>query len=144
MFLFGKGELNISFPGADSNHITQLKDPEPVTPKADTLKLGDVLFDFNKAILKPQAIKFLSDYFLNNKTNNPIDSVFVEGHTDSIGSDKKNLLLSQQRCETVKNWLVMSNIITPGVSYIHPFGRSRPISTNKTAAGRMLNRRNRP
>ena len=139
--LFGRGELNISFPRADSNNITQMKDPLPAIPKSDTLKLGDVLFDFNKAILKPQAIKILSGYFLNNISGSHIDSIYIEGHTDSIGSDKRNLQLSQQRCETVKDWLVMNNIITPGASNIHPFGKSRPIAANKTAAGRMLNRR---
>jgi outer membrane protein OmpA-like peptidoglycan-associated protein len=139
--LFGRGELNISFPGSDSNNITQLKDPPPVMQGSDTLKLGDVLFDFNKAILKIQAIKILSGYFLNSKTGSIIDSVYIEGHTDSIGSNNRNLLLSQQRCEAVKEWLVTNNSITPGTLYIHPFGKSRPIATNKTAAGRMLNRR---
>jgi outer membrane protein OmpA-like peptidoglycan-associated protein len=139
--LFGRGELNILFPHTDSNNITQIKDPLPVISKSDTLKLGDVLFDFNKAILKPQAIKILSGYFLNSNATNNIDSVYIEGHTDSIGTDKRNLQLSQQRCETVKDWLVMNNIITPGASSIHPFGKSRPITTNKTASGRMLNRR---
>lgn len=139
--LFGRGELNISFPHTDSNSITQIKDPQPEIPRSDTLKLGDVLFDFNKAILKPQAIKILSAYFLNSKAGNNIDSLYIEGHTDSIGTDKRNLQLSQQRCETVKDWLIMNDIITPGSSSIHPFGKSRPIATNKSAAGRMLNRR---
>ncbi len=139
--LFGRGELNISFPDKDNNNITQIKDPLPAIPKSDTLKLGDVLFDFNKAILRPQAIKILSGYFLNNKSGSHIDSVYIEGHTDSIGTDKRNIQLSQQRCETVKDWLVLNSIITPGASSIHPFGRSRPIATNKTASGRMLNRR---
>jgi outer membrane protein OmpA-like peptidoglycan-associated protein len=139
--LFGRGELNILFPDKDSKNVTRLKEPLLTIPKSDTLKLGDVLFDFNKAILKPQAIKILSAYFLNDKSVNNIDSVYIEGHTDSIGTDKRNLQLSQQRCEVVKDWLVMNSIITPVASSIHPFGRSRPIATNKTTAGRMLNRR---
>ena len=139
--LFGRGELNISFPRKDSNNITHIKDPQLPIPKPDTLKLGDVLFDFNKAILKTQAIKLLTGCFPDKKTNSMTDSVYIEGHTDSIGTDKRNLLLSQQRCETVKDWLVMNNIISDGIVTIHPFGRSRPIATNKTAAGRMLNRR---
>jgi outer membrane protein OmpA-like peptidoglycan-associated protein len=139
--LFGKGELNILFHNADSNNIRQTIIPPPSLPKSDTLKLGDVLFDFNVAILKPQAIKILSGYFLNSKSGSNIDSVYIEGHTDSIGTDKRNLQLSQQRCQSVKDWLVMNSIIITDASFIHPFGRSRPIATNKTAAGRMLNRR---
>jgi outer membrane protein OmpA-like peptidoglycan-associated protein len=139
--LFGRGELNIVFDQPDSSLITKTKKPEPPAPLTDTLKLGDVLFDFNKALLKPEAVKILTAYFINNKSNNNIDSVYIEGHTDSVGTDKRNLQLSQQRCESVKDWLVINNIIAPGAFYIHPFGKTRPIATNKTAAGRTLNRR---
>ena len=60
--LYGKGELAIVFKNTDSNYITQIKEPLPPLPpllplpvQPDTLKLGDVFFDFNKANLKPGA-----------------------------------------------------------------------------------------
>jgi outer membrane protein OmpA-like peptidoglycan-associated protein len=139
--LYGRGELNITFPGADSNNITQTKDLQPTIPKSDTLKLGDVLFDFNKAGLKPGALKMLESFFIKNKNGSPIDSIYVEGHTDSIGSDNRNLLLSLQRCESVRQWLLKNKIAENFMIEVHPFGKSKPIATNNTPQGRALNRR---
>lgn len=139
--LYGKGELSIKFVTGDSNYITRKKEPPVTFTKSDTLKLGDVFFDFNKANLKTDAIKALIKYFITNNSTDNIDSIYIEGHTDSIGSDKRNLQLSLERCESVKDWLVMNNIISITALYIHPFGKSRPVATNSTAQGRSLNRR---
>lgn len=137
--LFGKGELNIELNENEKNNLTQYKKLPP-PPKPDTLKLGDVLFDFNKANLKPTASTMLDDFFIKNKSG-AIDSIFVEGHTDSIGSDARNLQLSLLRSESIKQWLVQNDIIQAHGIQVHPFGRSRPIATNKTPQGRALNRR---
>lgn len=139
--LYGRGELNIVFDHPENNLTTERKDPPPLQPETDTIRLGDVLFDFNKANLKPSAIKVLADRFINNPSNNRIDSVYIEGHTDSVGTDKRNMELSLQRCKSVQDWLIMNNIITTGNSIIHPFGKSRPIASNKTPEGRTKNRR---
>ncbi|MBL7748860.1 MAG: OmpA family protein [Chitinophagaceae bacterium] len=138
--LYGKGELAIVFSKEDSSFITKIKEP-PTTVLTDTLKLGDVFFDFNKAILKPGALKMLEDFFINNKDPLFIDSVYVEGHTDSIGSDKRNMALSLERCESIRQWLLLNSILSdPGIQ-VHPFGKTRPIATNSTPQGRSLNRR---
>lgn len=138
--LFGKGELAIQFNQPENNLITQIKEPASPAPAADTLKLGDVLFDFNKALLKPDALKMLSAYFISNGHSN-IDSIYIEGHTDSAGSDKRNMELSQQRCESVKDWLVINQVSSESQLIIHPFGKTRPVAPNTTAQGRALNRR---
>jgi len=138
--LFGKGELDIRLPAADSLLVTRRRDPPPLPPQSDTLLLGDVLFDFNKAILKPEAAKLLTQYFSKNKPGE-IDSILIEGHTDSIGTDQRNQVLSRQRCETVEAWLRNYWKEQTPILYIHPFGRTRPIATNRTIAGRALNRR---
>ena len=137
--LYGRGELAIVFPNQDSNSITQIKEPPPPST-ADTLKLGDVFFDFNKANLKPEALKMLSAYFIK-KNLLSIDSIYIEGHTDSIGTDSRNLQLSRQRCESITSWLQANNIVGAEQVQIHPFGKSRPIATNSTAQGRAMNRR---
>jgi len=145
--LFGRGELAIVFTNEDSNSITQIKElpqlPSPPLPpiKPDTLKLGDVFFDFNKAKLKPEAVKMLRTFFLNNNTSSSIDSIYVEGHTDSIGSDSRNIALSLQRCESIRQWLVQNNVITSLSIQVHPFGKSKPIASNSTPQGRAINRR---
>ena len=139
--LFGRGELNISFPHADSNTITQIIDPQPVIARSDTLKLSDVYFDFNKARLKPEALKMLGSFFTGNKNEASIDSIYVEGHTDSIGTDKRNLELSLQRCESIRMWLLQNNIAASTGITVHPFGKSKPIASNSTPKGRAMNRR---
>lgn len=140
--LYGRGELKIVLEDADSSFTTRITEPEILKPvKTDTLKLGDVLFDFNKAVLKPAATKVLTTYFTANPAMEMIDSIYIEGHTDSVGTDKRNLQLSADRCSSVQQWLIENNIITAGNSFIHPFGRSRPVATNKTPEGRALNRR---
>lgn len=141
--LFGKGDLAIEIGGDPVRYTTTVKSPPPPpqTLKADTLKLGDVFFDFNKSKLKTPALTMLSSYFSNNKQDGSIDSIRIEGHTDSIGNDKQNLLLSSQRCESVRNWLLQNNVVSANQSSIRPFGRSRPVASNKTLAGRALNRR---
>lgn len=139
--LYGRGELNIVFEQPENSITIERKDPLPLQPETDTIRLGDVLFDFNKADLKPSAINVLSQRFLKNPSNNTIDSVYIEGHTDSVGTDKRNIELSLERCKSVQHWLILNKIVTTVNSIIHPFGKSRPIATNKTAAGRALNRR---
>lgn len=141
--LFGKGELKIKFTEVDSNFITQIKEPPPpvVVLKPDTLKLGDVFFDFNKANLKPEALTMLRSFFLTSNTSSAIDSIYIEGHTDSIGSDTRNLELSRQRCESIRKWFLENNVVADASIQIHPFGRSKPVATNSTAKGRAMNRR---
>lgn len=142
--LFGRGELAIVFTNENSNSITQIKEPMPPPPatlKPDTLKLGDVFFDFNKAKLKPEAIKMLELFFINKKAASSIDSMYVEGHTDSIGSDNRNLELSLQRCESIRQWLLQNSIVISTSVQVHPFGKSKPIATNSTPQGRAMNRR---
>jgi outer membrane protein OmpA-like peptidoglycan-associated protein len=141
--LYGKGELTIPLNESDTGYITRIEIPAIIKQpaKADTLKLGDVLFDFNKAHLKPEALKMLEAYFKQDKLDKSIDSIYVEGHTDSIGTDNRNMQLSLERCQSVNNWLEQNHILTNGPAQIHPFGKTRPIATNSTPQGRALNRR---
>lgn len=138
--LYGKGKLPIQLDQNKENLTTGVAKPSPPV-KPDTLKLGDVLFDFNQADLKTETAKMLEKFFKNKDDKRPIDSIYIEGHTDSIGSDQKNMQLSRQRSESVKNWLIGNNIVSSNEVALHPFGRSRPVALNNTPAGRALNRR---
>jgi outer membrane protein OmpA-like peptidoglycan-associated protein len=142
--LYGKGELPVKFNEEDSSNNTRIEiptQPQKKTVKADTLKLGDVFFDFNKAKLKPEAFTIMTTFFRSNKQGQTIDSIYIEGHTDSIGTDTRNFQLSLQRCESVRSWLLQNNILPAGHIQIHPFGKTKPIATNRTPQGRALNRR---
>jgi outer membrane protein OmpA-like peptidoglycan-associated protein len=141
--LYGKGDLEIEMDinNKSSETLVKTPPPPPKPPKADTLKLGDVFFDFNKADLKPAAIKMLQTFFIVGKSSSSIDSLYIEGHTDSVGSDKRNLELSLQRCESLRNWLIKNNVTGDAPVRVTGFGRAKPIATNKTPQGRALNRR---
>jgi outer membrane protein OmpA-like peptidoglycan-associated protein len=138
--LFGKGELAIKLPVSDGLAFTRKMDPPAPVPFSDTLLLGDLLFDFNKALLRADALQVLENYF-RKKDPMEIDSLLIEGHTDSVGSDQRNIILSTQRCESVKTWLTSYWKENTPMLKINPFGRSRPVADNQTAAGRALNRR---
>jgi outer membrane protein OmpA-like peptidoglycan-associated protein len=68
-------------------------------------------------------------------------SMTVEGHTDANGSDSANLILSQDRADAVKQYLVTSFGANPERVTSIGYGEARPVSTNETAEGRARNRR---
>jgi outer membrane protein OmpA-like peptidoglycan-associated protein len=138
--LFTKGELLIKFEEADSNYLTRIEEPKKIG-RPDTLKLGDVYFDFNKANLKPGGISMLEKFFQSKEQNQTIDSIYIEGHTDSIGSNQTNLKLSFDRSKSVESWFLEKNILPASQIQIHSFGKTRPIASNKTSSGRAMNRR---
>lgn len=71
----------------------------------------------------------------------PDAAVVVEGHTDSNGSDSNNLILSQDRADAVKQYLVTHASLNPEKVSSIGYGEARPVSTNETAEGRARNRR---
>jgi len=138
--LYGKGQLAIE-PEFNDSSITreQVVVIQPAI-KTDTLRLGDVLFDFNKAVLKPTALKILREYFTPVRLSQ-IDSLYIDGHTDSIGTDSRNIELSGQRSEAVRNWLLQNGLSASTPLSVHPYGRNRPVASNQTPEGRAQNRR---
>jgi outer membrane protein OmpA-like peptidoglycan-associated protein len=64
----------------------------------------------------------------------------IEGHTDSQGSDEYNMTLSQQRAESVKQYLVQAGV-KPEIITTQGLGETTPVADNSTAAGRQKNRR---
>lgn len=69
-----------------------------------------------------------------------IHNITIIGHTDSVGTDAANLRLSQQRAQTVANYLGSRGLNRNGMTVIGR-GEQEPIADNKTAAGRAQNRR---
>ncbi len=98
-----------------------------------------VNFEFDSADLNEKGreqIGKLADYLQSN----PNIKVMIEGHTDSIGTIRYNLLLSKKRALKVKNALIDLGVLPDRIS-IRAYGESRPIASNKTASGRAENRR---
>jgi len=71
----------------------------------------------------------------------PGASISVEGHTDANGSDSTNLILSQDRADAVRQYLVGNFGLNPEKVSSVGYGEARPVATNETAAGRTRNRR---
>lgn len=111
--------------------------PKPVAEKV-TLA-ADVLFDFDKSVIKPEGRAKLDDLAQKVKDIN-LEVVIAVGHTDSIGSVAYNQKLSVRRAESVKAYLV-SKGIEPNRIYTEGKGEKQPVASNKTRAGRAKNRR---
>ncbi len=111
--------------------------PKPVAEKV-TLA-ADVLFDFDKSVVKPEGKSKLDDLAQKVKAIN-LEVVIAIGHTDSIGSDAYNQKLSVRRAESVKAYLV-SKGVEPNRIYTEGKGEKQPVASNKTKEGRAKNRR---
>jgi outer membrane protein OmpA-like peptidoglycan-associated protein len=121
----------------------QLKETE----KAVTMKLeGDVLFDFDKAEIKPEAERTL-DQVGTVIGQFPEGKVLIEGHTDSKGSPDINLELSKRRAEAVKDWLVKKKDVPESIITTRGSGETKPVAPDKNPdgsdnpQGRQQNRR---
>lgn len=109
------------------------------TERGLELTLGDVLFEVNKADLKPGAMRNLYK-LVEFLKQNPTRNILIEGHTDSTGSESANLELSLRRAEAVRNFLINSGV-SPDRITAHGHGELYPVASNDTTAGRQQNRR---
>ena len=109
------------------------------TARGLIMNLSDVLFDFNKYSLKPEAREKLAK-ISGILLAYPDLKVQVEGYTDNIGSDEYNQNLSEKRADSVRDYLVSQNVPETNVT-AEGYGKSNPIADNSTNSGRAQNRR---
>ncbi|HXV83990.1 MAG TPA: OmpA family protein [Candidatus Binatia bacterium] len=109
------------------------------TERGLELTLQDVLFEFDRADLKPGALRVLAPLIAYLKEN-PDRQIALEGHTDSLGSDAYNMELSQRRAEAVRDLLIQSGIRGERI-IAQGLGEGYPVASNATQAGRLQNRR---
>jgi outer membrane protein OmpA-like peptidoglycan-associated protein len=120
---------------AQLNQVLQTRD----TARGLIVSMPDVLFDFNKYTLKPEARERLAR-ISGIVLAYPDLKLDIEGHTDSIGSDEYNQTLSEKRADAVRGYLISSSVSPDHVSAVG-LGKADPVGDNSTAAGRKLNRR---
>lgn len=104
------------------------------------VNMSDVLFDIDKATLKPGAREKLAKVS-GILLAYPGIQVQVEGHTDNTGSDEYNQQLSERRAQSVQNYLIGQSIAARDIIAVRGFGESKPVATNDTSTGRQQNRR---
>ena len=109
------------------------------TARGLIMNLSDVLFDFNKYTLKPEAREKLAK-ISGILLAYPDLKVQVEGYTDNIGSDDYNQNLSEKRSNGVRDYLVSQSVADANIT-AEGYGKSNPIADNSTNSGRAQNRR---
>ena len=109
------------------------------TARGLIVNVSDVLFDVDKATLKPGAREKLARV-AGILSSHPDLKIEIEGHADSTGSDEYNQQLSERRAQSVGAYFSQQGI-GKAIVGTAGFGESRPVATNGTAAGRQQNRR---
>ena len=109
------------------------------TARGLIVNMSDVLFDFNKYTLKPEAREKLAKVS-GILLAYPNLKLQVEGHTDNIGSDEYNMKLSEERADGVREYLVAQSVADSNIT-AKGFGKSDPVADNSTNEGRAQNRR---
>ncbi|ALN61942.1 ompA family protein [Lysobacter antibioticus] len=113
-----------------------------VVRQGDNITLNmpsNITFAFNSASLDPQFYSVL-DNVASTLTEYNQTIVEVAGHTDSIGTDAVNQRLSEQRAASVGNYLMSKGLVRDRF-ILTGAGKTRPIASNDTEAGRAQNRR---
>ena len=108
-------------------------------PEEKAIILKNVFFDTDKADLKPQSRAELNKLKLL-LTENPTMRIEIRGHTDNVGADKDNQILSEKRAKAVKDYLSQNGIAADRL-LSKGLGKIVPIDTNDTEQGRQNNRR---
>ncbi|PJC07345.1 MAG: OmpA family protein [Flavobacteriaceae bacterium CG_4_9_14_0_8_um_filter_34_30] len=123
--------LRLAIAGEDTRHALL------ETGKFET---NEILFDVNKAIIKPSSFKIL-DELGQALADNPEVTIKIIGHTDSDGSADANLKLSEKRAAAIKVYLSNHFPITGNRMQVMGKGETEPIASNATPDGKAKNRR---
>ncbi len=140
------GQLAVLLAGEKGLVTDQPEGPKYVTASDDALVAvldGDVLFDFDKSVLKPGANAVLerTAATIKAKSGPRLRAVLFNGHTDGTGDASYNVGLSERRARTVADWFVARGYLPRSITRIQGFGKTQPIAPNTVAAGRAKNRR---
>jgi outer membrane protein OmpA-like peptidoglycan-associated protein len=120
---------------AQLNSILQTND----SARGLIVNMSDVLFDTGSFTLKPGAREKLAKVS-GILLAHPGLTMQIEGHTDSVGSDGFNVRLSEQRADSVRDFLGEQGV-SPSSITAQGFGKAEPVATNDTPEGRQRNRR---
>ena len=103
------------------------------------MRLDALIFQQRSAVISPESYPELNNV-ADTLHSNPAMVIQLEGHTDTRGDKDLNLKLSQQRVESVRNYLVRRGVAKDRVK-VKAFGGSMPLSKENTEEAHKLNRR---
>lgn len=117
------------------NSVLQTRD----TARGLIVNMSDALFQTGSSSLQPQVREKLARVagIVSSQVGLMLE---VEGHTDSVGSDGSNQLLSERRAQAARDYLVSQGVSADAIVF-RGFGEGAPIASNDTAEGRRSNRR---
>lgn len=101
---------------------------------------NEILFDTNKAIIKPSSFKILDELGVVLKEN-PNVNISITGHTDNVGKDADNQKLSENRAKAVANYFQTKYKISPSRLETYGKGESEPLNGNASENDKSQNRR---
>lgn len=119
--------------------------PADMTPEEQrasmplVIEVSDVLFDFDKAVIKSDFVPEL-DRWVEYFKNNPLVTADIYGHADSTGPTSYNQKLSERRAEAVIQYIVDRGVKRERFT-AKGYGETQPAAPNDTREGRQKNRR---
>lgn len=117
--------------------LTELQTAQ--TERGLVVTLSDVLFEVDRAAIKPGATRALGQLAMALR-DDPMTRITIEGHTDATGTHEYNMELSRQRAESVRAHLVAHGV-DPASITARGLGPDYPVASNETVTGRQQNRR---
>ncbi|MCG8577308.1 MAG: DUF5723 family protein [Flavobacteriales bacterium] len=124
----------------EPKQIEDIKDI-PIMNSGTNLRGMTVYFDHNQAYLEDQYIKEVNKMIKDTDfERNPKVKFIVIGHTDNVGSDNYNLLLSKRRAETVKKHLINQGVPASQIE-VYYYGEWQPLYSNDNEKNKGINRR---
>ncbi len=135
------GNLNTAklLTGKNIEHNIIMHSIDDILTGKVSIVLSNIFFNVDKADLKSESFPELNRLATFLKSN-PSARLEISGHTDSQGSEQHNKSLSEQRAQSVKNYLVTKGCNTANITAVG-YGASKPVADNASEKGRAANRR---
>lgn len=112
---------------------------KPAPAAGKVMRLDNLIFEVGKSRIDPESYSEL-DLLVNLMNENPNMVIQLEGHTDYLGDARANMKLSQQRVQSVKEYLAGRDIDKNRIKTM-AFGGTQPLSRDNTPEAHRLNRR---
>ena len=113
--------------------------PTPTPEKMPDFNYSNIQFEFNSSVLKTASYAVLDQIASEMKKYNTV-KFDINGHASQEGTDQRNMTLSNDRANSVKAYLINAGVEGENLNSVG-FGESKPVASNETEEGRVLNRR---